>query len=120
MGSKRTLVVFLAAAGLALTVSIVKALVFSGLSTLPPVRLLIFAASMFGLLAAFLDWALLRQVLRSGGMKSQTAGTREDRPQHVVATVPPETHDPVIIQRARRQTIVFREICPPPAVIGLS
>ena len=51
----RTLAVFFCAAGAALTLTIIKALVVSGLDRLPPVKLLIFTASAFGLIAALLD-----------------------------------------------------------------
>ena len=56
----RILAVFFCAAGAVLALAIFKALVVSGLDTLPPVKVLVFAASTFGLIAAMLDWALLR------------------------------------------------------------
>jgi hypothetical protein len=56
----RILAVFFCAAAAALALAIIKALVVSGLDTLPRVKVLAFAASTFGLVAALLDWALLR------------------------------------------------------------
>jgi hypothetical protein len=56
----RILAVFICAAGAVLALAIIKALVVSGLDTLPPGKVLVFAASTFGLIAALLDWALLR------------------------------------------------------------
>jgi hypothetical protein len=52
----RVLAVFFCAAVAALALAIIKALVVSGLDTLPPVKVLVFAASAFGLIAALLDW----------------------------------------------------------------
>ena len=48
----RTLVVFFCAAGAILTIAILKALLISGLDRLPPVKVLIFASTTFGLIAA--------------------------------------------------------------------
>jgi hypothetical protein len=56
----RILAVFFCAAGAVLALAFIKALVVSGLDTLPPVKVVLFAASTFGLIAALLDWALFR------------------------------------------------------------
>src|SRR5687768_12525270 len=119
---QRTLTVFLCAAGGALAVAIIKALVVSGFDTLPPVKVLVFAASMFGLLATLLDWSLLRQLRRSATIKPERVGVREDRPQHGDATLPspPVPRSDLIIEQARLRPIVFREICSPSTATGLS
>jgi hypothetical protein len=87
-----------------------------GLCTLPPLKVLVFAASMFGLLGALLDWTLLRNVLRSE-RKPERVEVRP--PQHAGATIPARVRQTdSVIDRARRRPIVFRESCPP--TTGLS
>ncbi len=56
----RILAVFFCAAAAVLALAIIKALAVSGLDKLAPVKVLVFAASTFGLIAALLDWALVR------------------------------------------------------------
>jgi hypothetical protein len=107
---KRTLAVFLCAATAALSLAIIKALVVSGLNTLPPLRVLAFAASMFGLLAALLDWALMRQ-LRPSAMTTPERTVRG--PQPAATMPPPVPQSDSIIARARLRPIAFRENCPP-------
>ena len=82
----RTLGVFLGAAGTLLLAAVLKALLVSGMATLPPVKLLVFATSTFGLVAALIDWAVLRDVFPRAKGKP--------------------------IERARLRPIVFREKCP--------
>lgn len=96
---KRTGAVFLCAAGAILALAILKALVVSGLGTLPAVKVLIFASSTFGLIAALLDWAVLRDLFPRANKQP-----RVDTP-----------HRDPILERARIRPIVFHEICPPPA-----
>jgi hypothetical protein len=78
----RTLAVFLCAAGAVLALAVIKALVLSGLGTLPPVKVLVFAASTFGLIAALVDWALLRNLLPSARIKPERLGVRKGGPQN--------------------------------------
>jgi len=93
----------------------------SGLNTLPPIRVLVFAASMFGLIAALLDWALLRSPLLPKRTKPISVEARASGGQNAGATVsPPAPHIDPIVERARARPIVFREIYPPPAAAGLS
>lgn len=97
----RALAVFFCSAVAILSVALLKALVVSGLDKLPPVKARLFASSTFGLLAALIDWALLRNLFPGG--KSEPS-----------ARVVPA------VERVRLRPIVFKEICPPPASKGLS
>jgi hypothetical protein len=125
----RTLAVFLCAAVAIPALAIVKALVVGGLHTLPPVNVLVFAASTFGLVAALIDWALLRDLFpgakRRSDAKAKPAspGTVKGWPQNAPASIPHQAqarqNDP-IVERARLRPIVFREICPPSATTELS
>jgi hypothetical protein len=54
----RALTVFFCAAGAALALAVAKAALTSGLDKLPAVKVLVFAASTLGAVAAMLDWAL--------------------------------------------------------------
>ena len=114
----RTLAVFLCAAGAALVLAVGKALVVSGLDKLPPVKILIFAVSSFGLVAAMLDWALLRgprkAVPPTSKPRTQAPGNPIGRGQPEAVVASP------IVKRARLSPVVFREICPPSTVTGLS
>ena len=125
----RTLAVFLCSAGAVLALAIIKAFVVSGRNTLPPVKVLVFAGSAFGLVAALLDWGLLRDLFPGPknklGPKIQPAspGAVEGRSKNAAASIAhlrqmPQ-NDP-IVERARPRPIVFREICPPSATTGLS
>ncbi|HUS08526.1 MAG TPA: DUF1963 domain-containing protein [Bryobacteraceae bacterium] len=156
MSIPRSLAVFLCAAGAALVLAIGKASVVSGVNTLPPVKALVFAASTFGLIAALLDWALLRGWPKVGPMADAASAkpvSREGRSQHSAAVlspiskaraqapenaagwskpevvaangpgIPPQTQVPQagpIVERGSLSPIVFREICPPPSMAGLS
>ena len=140
----RSLAVFFCAAAAALALAIIKALVVSGLDTLPPVKVLAFAASTFGLVAALLDWALLRPrrnilpvdiaseapASGEGRSKARTeapgnaigwsepkavAANQPDMPQQ---TKVPQTNS--VVELVRLRPIVFREIFPPSATSGLS
>src|SRR5690349_12808939 len=113
MKVSRTFAVFLCASGAALALAIIKAVVVGGLGTLPPMRVLVFAASTFGVIAALLDWALLRDLLPRASTKPERLGLGQGRPQNPVAIKPPQAQAPQtdpIIERARRRPIVFREI----------
>lgn len=90
----RILTVFFCAALGLFALAVLKALLISGLHTMPPVKVLVFAPSVFGLVAAMIDWAVLRDLF------PRTSGS--------------------ILDRARQRPIVFREICPPPSAPGLS
>src|SRR6185369_8968435 len=116
----RTVAVFLCAAGAALALAILKAVVISGLGTLPPVKVLVFAASTFGLVAALLDWALFRHPLPSARGKQERPGDRRSQSADRPPQAPAPRTDAILIERARQRPIVFREICPPPAASGLS
>ena len=121
----RILAVFFCAAGAVLALAIIKALVVSGLDTLPPVKVLVFAASTIGLIAALLDWALLRDrrnIVPVADIASEVPVSGEAGSQFVAAVVPE-------ISKARSvapdnaiglRPIVFREIFPPSATAGLS
>ena len=89
--------------------------------TLPPVNVLVFAAATFGLIAALLDWALLRDrrniVLPVGSAPSGAAAAGVGEKATESRETPPT--DPVV-ESARLRPIVFREICPPPVATGLS
>lgn len=125
----RTLAVFLCAAGALLALAILKALAVTGLHTLPPVKVLVFAVSTFGLIAALIDWALLRDLIPGTDTKSDaktkpaSPGTVERQSENAAASTPPQApaqqNDP-LIERVRIRPIVFREICPPPDTSGLS
>jgi hypothetical protein len=86
----RTLAVFFCAAGTALALAIIKALVVSGLDRLPPVKVLIFAASAFGLIAALLDWALFRdrRNVPVANTASKVPVSGEGRSQFATAVAP--------------------------------
>ncbi len=90
----RGLAVFLGAAGLGLALGILKAGLGGGLPNPATLKVMVFGASMLGVLAALLDWGLLRDWL----------------PGNRVSW----------IEKARQRPIVFREICPPPSAMGLS
>ena len=96
----------------------------SGLRTLPPVKVLVFATSTFGLVAALIDWALFQKLFPSAGAKPERLELGGGRPQNAGGKGPPQTPAPQtdssLIERARRHSIVFREICPPPAKSPLS
>jgi hypothetical protein len=137
------LAVFFCAAAASLALALIKALVVSGLDRLPPIKVLVFAASTFGLVAALLDWALLRprrntlpsahipsKAAREGRSKTRTEapgqavggsklkaalGNEPDMPQQ---TKLPQTGS--VIERVRLRPIVFREIFPPSATAELS
>jgi len=133
----RFLSVFLCSAGALLVLALLKASLVSGLSTLPSTRILIFAASCFGLVAASIDWALLRDLLpprravqdRDAPMihPEQAAalmqalkypsspGSKSSVVADPSSDLAPEPHSPAIINLARLHPIVFREICPPSA-----
>lgn len=96
----RFLVVFFCAAVAISALGFAKALFISGLEKLPPLKVMIFAASNFGLIAALLDWALFRPRLKPKATPAVDEGSK--------------LADSTIMS-ARRQPIVFREICPPPA-----
>jgi Domain of unknown function (DUF1963) len=88
----RILTVFLCAAGAVLTLAVTKALVVSGLDTLPPVKVLVFAASTFGLIAALLDWALLRDrrnIVPPPDVSSKGRMSGQGRSQGADAMAPP-------------------------------
>ena len=72
---KRSLAIFLCAAGAILALATLKALVISGLGTLPPVRVLVFASSTFAMIAALLDWAVLRDLFPSAKTKAERLRT---------------------------------------------
>lgn len=142
----RILAVFFGAAGVVLALAIIKALVVSGLDTLPPIRVLVFAASTFGLIAALLDWALLRdrrKIVRVADSASKMPVSGAGRPQFGIAEAPenaigsnkpeavvanePDTPGQTkvpqrgsIVGHVRLRPIVFREIFPPSATAGLS
>ena len=137
MGIPRILGVFLCAAGAALVLAIGKALVVRGLDTLPPVKVLVFAATTFGLIAALLDWALLRGPRKSVPVADSSVTSKartqvpanaigQSKPGAVLANrlnVPSPAPSPQtgpILERAHLRPIVFREICPPSTVAGLS
>lgn len=107
----RALAVFLCSAGAILALAIIKALVVSGLDTLPPAKILVFGSVTFGLIAALVDWGLLRDLFP--GAKSKAQSALDGHSQKAPTTGP-------LQERARLRPIVFREICPPPATPGLS
>ena len=113
----RILAVFLCAAVAILALAIIKALVVGGLNKLPPVSVMVFAASTFGLIAALIDWGLLRGLFpranRRPDAKTKAAGSA------AVSQPQAQRNDP-IIEPARLRPIVFREICPPSATTKLS
>lgn len=136
----RSLTVFLCSAGALLALALVKALLVGGLETLPPAKILTFAASTFGLVAAGIDWALLRDILpvRRSSRRIQAANGDRARLLRVEAERSPtqiksEAHSQegsgappglnpstsTTIECARLNPIVFREIFPPPTT-GLS
>jgi hypothetical protein len=117
MKMQRTLTVFLCAAAGALTLAIVKALLVSGLDRLPPVKLMVYAASMFGLLAALVDWGLIRNLRRNGILAPER---RDDEQVGGTSMPPPVPGTDPAIEQARFRPIVFREICPPSSAKGLS
>jgi hypothetical protein len=63
MKTPRFLAVFLCSAGVLLAAALLKAILVNGLHTLPPAKILIFASASFGLVAAAIDWALLREIV---------------------------------------------------------
>ncbi|MEZ0262755.1 MAG: DUF1963 domain-containing protein [Alphaproteobacteria bacterium] len=114
----RTLTVFLCATGGIFTVALCKALFIRGLDKLPPWKTMVFASLMCGVLAALVDWFLLRGILpvkREEPQPAPRAAPPAQAPQPQAALPP----SPAIAQ-ARRNPIVFRVICPPPAAAGLS
>ena len=119
----RSVAVFLCATVGILALAIIKALLVSGLHKLPPGKVLVFAASTFGSIAALIDWALLRDLLPRANRKSG-GRTVEVRAREAAANIPPPAEMPPpsdpVVERARLRPIVFREICPPPAKAGLS
>ena len=115
--------VFFCAAAAILVAAVTKAMLVSGLDKLPPAKMLVFAATMFGLVAAGIDWALLRDVLPLARSKSANATPRErgiDKVSASNAGQEPALWAEPLLDRARSRPIVFREICPPAAVAGLS
>jgi len=120
----RALTVFVCSAGILVTLAILKALVVSGMDTLPPVRMLVFAGSMFGLVAALIDWGLLRDVFPRARRKPFAGhGPTPLRLETAAVSIPPRaqgSQNDALLERARQRPIVFRELCPPPAPRGLS
>lgn len=117
----RTPVVFLCGALGALAISVLKAAIAGRLQTLPPWRVLVFAASGFGVVVALIDW-LLRDIF-SGKDRSKRAYRSEDpkRNEYAVGEVRVDSvSSKAIVQRARLRPVVFREICPPVCGSGLS
>ena len=136
MKTPRFLTVFLCSAGVLLAAALLKAFLVSGLHTLPPAKILIFACASFGLVAAAIDWALLRDIVpirRVSGKRpvsedDPSAPPRIDSAEslirfmsHVADENAPSAQadtslaDGAIIDRARKNPIVFREIFPPAA-----
>lgn len=118
---KRTFLVFLCATVALLTLSVGKALLVSGISTLPAAHVLAFASICFGVVAAMLDWAVLQ------GHRKNSA--KPASPPHGIGQVPMQERlglsgEPVAsspdVQRARQHPIVFREFYPPPQEPTLS
>src|SRR3954453_23552476 len=68
----RTPVVFLCAAVGALAVAILKAMIVGGVKTLPPGRVLVFAACNFGVVAALIDW-MFRDLFSGKALKRARA-----------------------------------------------
>lgn len=97
----RFLTVFLCAAGGILLVAILKALLVSGLDRLPDRKVLVFASSTFGFVAALIDWGFLRDLLPVRRLK-------------------PALSNSVPVDLARMRPIVFREICSTSTYKGLS
>lgn len=121
----RTLAVFICAAGAALALAITKALLVSGLDKLPPAKLLVFAASTFGLIVALLDWALFRDRRRTVPLANNSSKTPASGKTPVAneRSTPPQTKIPQtdpVVQRVRLRPIVFREKFPPSVSAGLS
>jgi len=136
----RFLAVFLCSAGALLALALLKAALVSGIHTLPSTKILIFAASSFGLVAAAIDRALLRDLLPPRRVSEQSYAP-DPRLRHEVwrkqalelppdplssssSTAPHQTSGPLsepgvspaaAISRASTRPIVFKEICPPPA-----
>ncbi|MBS1802233.1 MAG: DUF1963 domain-containing protein [Acidobacteria bacterium] len=132
--------VFLCGAAALLALALLKALLVSGLSALPPVKILIFASSALGLVAAMIDWALLRQRVPPRHFQdsdvSKLSSERATAVAHALSdplatnsqsaanahSTPEVTTGPsneVILHLAQVHPIVFMEICPPSAT-GLS
>jgi uncharacterized protein DUF1963 len=87
----RTLAVFFCAAGAALALAIINALVVSGLDRFPPPEVLSLAASAFGLIAALLNWALFRDRRNNvpvANTASQVPVSGEVRSHFAAAVVP--------------------------------
>lgn len=108
----RGIAVLVYTTGGVLALAIAKGVVVSGLDTLPPVKVLVFAASALGAIAALLDWALLRDWPKKGPAVARNSPA-------VPSPAPAPRRDPAV-ERGRLHPIVFREICPPPAAAGLS
>lgn len=140
MKMPRFLLVFLCGAGALLALSLLKASIISGLNTLPPAKILIFAASCFGLVAASIDWALLRNrlpprhfqesdapklssVQAAAIMQALKDPLKTDSQAAAAVSSAPEPgagpSNEALVRLAESQPIVFKEICPPPST-GLS
>jgi len=136
MKTPRFLTVFLCSAGVLLAAALLKAFLVSGLHTLPPAKILIFASASFALVAAAIDWALLRDIVpfrRVSGNRPVSEDDPAAPPRiesaeslirfmsHVADENAPSAQadtslaDGAIIDRARRNPIVFREMFPPAA-----
>jgi len=117
----RTPIVFFCAAVSALTVAILKALVVGGLETMPPLRVMVFAACGFGIVAALIEWGL--RDLFSGRVRTKSDPATLQAPRDAapidtagVTSVLPDAS----VLSARVRPIVFREICPPVPEAALS
>jgi hypothetical protein len=136
MKTPRFLAVFLCSAGVLLAAALLKAILVNGLHTLPPAKILIFASASFGLVAAAIDWALLREIVpirRVSGKRPVSEDDPSAPPRiesaeslirfmsHVADENAPSAQaetslpDGAIIDRARKNPIVFKEIFPPAA-----
>jgi hypothetical protein len=119
----RLMAVFFCSAAALLIAAVMKAALVSGVDKMPPLKMLVFASSMFGLVVAGIDWALLRDLLPVSRAKSADATTPERGPEKHSALNACKEHGTGVgrlLDRARNRPIVFHEICPPPAAAGLS
>ena len=114
MKMPRTLAVFVCAAAGALAVAFAKAIIVSGLRSLPQLRVLVFAACEFGSVAAIVEWAF--RDLFSGKLQRAIAEAGRNAKRSEISAAPAREDSgwsDEIIQKARSRPIVFREICPP-------
>jgi hypothetical protein len=92
MKPPRFLTVFFCAAIGILAVAVIKALIVSGLDVLPALKLLLFTSSMFGFVAAMLDWALFRPRAKGAPADVSSEGPVSQGRSHVAtAAAPPLT-----------------------------